>query len=185
MVQPGDETEMGCSTSLFGESYEDKEIHRQYVVETVCRDLEREGYSVQPILIPACAVGAPHRRDRVWFIAKRADTGIETLQYGGKNGIHAVEVAPHADSERLEGRHAERQERRKETDKRTKTFCSLSDWSDFPTQPPICGRDDGFPFDVDRLTISFPQWRQESIKAYGNAIVPQVAYEIFKAIKET
>lgn len=42
---------------------------------------------------------------------------------------------------------------------------------------------DGIPFDVDRLTISFPKWRQESIKAYGNAWVPQVAYEIFRAIE--
>lgn len=33
------------------------------------------------------------------------------------------------------------------------------------------------------LTISFPKWRQESIKAYGNAWVPQVAYEIFRAIE--
>lgn len=39
------------------------------------------------------------------------------------------------------------------------------------------------PFDVDSLTISFPKWRQESIKAYGNAWVPQVAYEIFRAIE--
>lgn len=31
--------------------------------------------------------------------------------------------------------------------------------------------------------IAFSKWRQESIKAYGNAIVPQVAYEIFKAIE--
>ena len=34
-------------------------------------DLEREGYEVQPIVIPACAVQAPHRRDRVWIIAHR------------------------------------------------------------------------------------------------------------------
>ena len=32
--------------------------------------------------------------------------------------------------------------------------------------------------------ITFPKWRAESIKAYGNAIVPQVAYEIFKAINQ-
>lgn len=31
--------------------------------------------------------------------------------------------------------------------------------------------------------ITFSKWRQESVKAYGNAIVPQVAYEIFKAIE--
>jgi DNA (cytosine-5)-methyltransferase 1 len=32
--------------------------------------------------------------------------------------------------------------------------------------------------------ITFPKWRNESIKAYGNAIVPQVAYQIFKAIED-
>ena len=37
-------------------------------------DLEGEGYIVQPFIIPACAVGAPHRRDRVWIIAYR-DSG--------------------------------------------------------------------------------------------------------------
>jgi DNA (cytosine-5)-methyltransferase 1 len=33
-------------------------------------------------------------------------------------------------------------------------------------------------------SITFPKWRKESIKAYGNAIVPQVALQIFKAIEE-
>ena len=56
-------------------------------------------------------------------------------------------------------------------------------WQDFPTQSPVCRGNDGIPFDVDSLTISFPRWRQESIKAYGNAWVPQVAYEIFRAIE--
>ena len=71
MVQPGKETEVGSQTSLFGEDNRKRILLRQeYVVETVCKDLEREGYSVQPLLIPACAVGAPHRRDRVWFVAR-------------------------------------------------------------------------------------------------------------------
>ena len=39
------------------------------VFEQVCLDLEANGYEVQPIVIPAVAVNAPHRRDRVWFIA--------------------------------------------------------------------------------------------------------------------
>lgn len=39
------------------------------VLETVCADLEREGYEVQSFIIPACAVGAPHRRDRIWIVA--------------------------------------------------------------------------------------------------------------------
>lgn len=55
----------------------------------------------------------------------------------------------------------------------------------FPSvQPTICRGDDGLPFDVDDLAISEGKWRKESIKAYGNAWVPQVALEIFKAIEE-
>lgn len=60
---------------------------------------------------------------------------------------------------------------------------SPNDWDNFPTQSPICGGDDGIPTELDGITFS--KWRNESIKAYGNAIVPQVAYEIFKAIQRT
>jgi DNA (cytosine-5)-methyltransferase 1 len=57
------------------------------------------------------------------------------------------------------------------------------DWENFPTQSPVCSRDDGISTRLDG--IAFSKWRQESIKAYGNAIVPQVMYEIFQAIQET
>ena len=43
------------------------------VFETVCTNLEDEGYEVQPFNIPAAGVGAPHRRERIWFIAVRED----------------------------------------------------------------------------------------------------------------
>ena len=56
------------------------------------------------------------------------------------------------------------------------------DWEKFPTQPPICGGNDGLPTELDGITFS--KWRIESIKAYGNAIVPQVAYQIFKTINQ-
>jgi DNA (cytosine-5)-methyltransferase 1 len=55
-------------------------------------------------------------------------------------------------------------------------------WENFPTFPPVCGGDDGLPRVLDGIT--FPKWRRESIKAYGNAIVPQVALQIFKAIQK-
>lgn len=54
-------------------------------------------------------------------------------------------------------------------------------WENFPTQSPVCSRDDGIFTGLDG--IAFSKWRQESIKAYGNAIVPQVMYEIFLAIE--
>lgn len=59
--------------------------------------------------------------------------------------------------------------------------CIRTTWQNFPTQSPICIGDDGISGRLDGITFS--KWRQESVKAYGNAIVPQVAYEIFKAIE--
>ena len=218
MVQPGKEVEVGRSTSLFGEDYTDEEMHRQYVVETVCADLEREGYSVRPFVIPACAVGAPHRRDRVWFVAHRTDAGSENMRKERKDGVHGLGSVTDsyeyrsAAQEKGEGTERGRRrniplpEERRNPPQRADGLLGLPGtaanttgkglqggmppyaelpaecFADFPTQSPVCGRDDGLPFDVDRLTISFPRWRQESIKAYGNAIVPQLAYEIFKAI---
>lgn len=101
MVQPGEETEMGSQTALFGEDNRKRVLLRQeYVVETICKDLEREGYSVQPLLIPACAVGAPHRRDRVFFIAHRADSGVEGMQRKWEDNILSGRTAPDTDSHR-------------------------------------------------------------------------------------
>lgn len=186
MVQPGSEVTVESQASLFDEADKETILEQEYVIETVCRDLEREGYSVQPILIPACGVGAPHRRDRVWFIANRTNSRIENLQKW-QNCICGFESPSYASSERLEryincGR--QKNERRENLFWiNSAGFGKKSDWKDFPTQPPVCRRSDGLPFDVDYLAIPFTKWRQESIKAYGNAIVPQVAFEIFKAIE--
>jgi DNA (cytosine-5)-methyltransferase 1 len=70
---------------------------------------------------------------------------------------------------------------RKESDKLT-TGCVRSNWQKFPTQSPICSRNDGLSSRLDGITFS--KWRNESIKAAGNAIVPQVVYQIFKAIQQ-
>ena len=104
MVQPGEEASVAGEASVFGEDYEETETVQQYVTETVCSDLEREGYSVQPLVIPACAVGAPHRRDRVWFVAYRADAGAETLQCGREDGVHADGIASDTDGFGQRGR---------------------------------------------------------------------------------
>ena len=39
------------------------------VFETVCSDLEGEGYEVRTFNIPAAGVQAPHRRERIWIVA--------------------------------------------------------------------------------------------------------------------
>jgi DNA (cytosine-5)-methyltransferase 1 len=48
------------------------------VLFEIIESLQRENYTVQTFIIPACAVGAPHRRDRVWIIAHSNDTGERT-----------------------------------------------------------------------------------------------------------
>ena len=62
------------------------------------------------------------------------------------------------------------------------TRCVQSTWQNFPTQSPICGGNDGLPTELDGITFS--KWRNESIKGYGNAIVPQIALQLFQIIDE-
>lgn len=59
----------------------------------------------------------------------------------------------------------------------------FDNFQNFPTQSPICGGNDGLSTKLDDIT--FPKWRIESIKGYGNAVVPQVVYQIFKAIEQS
>jgi DNA (cytosine-5)-methyltransferase 1 len=56
-----------------------------------------------------------------------------------------------------------------------------NNWENFPTQSPVCSGDDGISHGLDNITFS--KWRNESIKGYGNAVVPQVVYRIFKTIE--
>lgn len=204
MVQPGEETCMGCQTNIFGEVDRKRVLLRQeYVIEIICGDLEREGYSVQPFVIPACAVGAPHRRDRIWIVARRIAS--YTSCYGDSGGSLSVreknrrqndELRPepfehggfqtmdasYSDSKLPQCRDDERPERWDIAGIRIESLCGKTDWRNFPTQSPVCSRDDGLSLGL--AGISFPRWRQESVKALGNAMCPQVAYEIFKSIEE-
>lgn len=83
MVLPGEETKVGSYTDVCGENYTFHEKRQRFVIEQIRIDLASIGYSVQPVVIPACAVGAPHRRDRVWFIASNRDSaGLQTQGAG-------------------------------------------------------------------------------------------------------
>lgn len=213
MVQPGSEVTVESQASLFEASDKETILEQEYVVETVCRSLEQEGYSIQPIVIPACAIGAPHRRDRIFFIAHRADTRAESLQRERKDGIYRSEITSDTKCTRSGQVQQEIQSKKSngnsinsscrkwnvadthceqlEDPMRTwdgfaepaNLYCAMP-WSNFPTQSPVCRGNDGLPFDVVRLTISLTNWCTGSVKGYGNAIVPQVMYEIFKAIEE-
>lgn len=69
------------------------------VFDTVCSDLEKAGYKVRAFVIPACAANAPHRRDRIWFVAHRADAGTEDKRRGSEPADTDGDAA-HADGDR-------------------------------------------------------------------------------------
>ena len=187
MVQPGETVKVGCTTSLFGEDDDIYRKEQQFVVETVCTDLEREGYSVQPFVIPACAVGAPHQRDRVWIVAQLVTDGTdaraESVQQGRQDGVYEFVSAANAQGTGSKGQLLGQQTQIQSD--RQDSRIDKPDFSDFPTQSPVCRGNDGLPFRVADLAISFPAWRSKSIEALGNSWCPQVAYEIFKAIEQT
>jgi DNA (cytosine-5)-methyltransferase 1 len=160
------------------------------VFEEVQVDLEAEGYEVQPYVLPAAAVGAPHRRDRVWFVAYATGNGYsnrckETRRKVGCGQQGRVQQFKRMGSESavtntenirrknaLENGELERGRFRQSHKRNT--------WDSFPSVSPICTGNDGLSNRLDGITFS--KWRNESIKAGGNAIVPQVVYQIFKAI---
>jgi DNA (cytosine-5)-methyltransferase 1 len=204
------------------------------VFDEVQSKLEAEGYEVTPFLLPACAVNAPHRRDRIWFIAysdnTRSDIGLRTErewlennngwkgqsqsehrqngdngnatdtncngldQCNGNNEVNTSEGrfdalcdinesngnGDVADTKNI-GRENALENGQVERGRFRKSY-QRGTWDSFPSVYPICTRDDGFSNRLDGIT--FPKWRNESIKAAGNAIVPQVVFQIFKAIQE-
>ena len=172
------------------------------VFDEVQADLENEGYEVTPFLLPACAVNAPHRRDRIWFVAyankcskrspgesgeiesdrsknddEQSSRRKQTEQHTGCSDV----LRNVTDTERIGQSRSGRTEKqmRSKTDREWKTSWAYDDGR-WPTQSPICNGNDGIPSELDGITVS--KWRQESIKGGGNAIVPQVAFQIFKAI---
>jgi DNA (cytosine-5)-methyltransferase 1 len=183
------------------------------VFEEVCAELESYGYQVAPVIIPACAVNAPHRRERIWFVAYAPGIRKNTTQPGSVRSENAETnrqriytfydgTAPDGDqrvtthSECLglgncatagqisgEEKNANGERYKSTLLTQANDYGYKSDWDNFPTQSPVCRGNDGLPGELDGIAIS--KWRNETIKAYGNAIVPQVAYQIFKAIEKT
>lgn len=83
MVESCQVTQMGRTDYLFEENHLYREESR-FTLDKICADLEAEGYSVQPIVIPACAIGAPHRRDRVWIVAHTQCDGHSPQGHGNQ-----------------------------------------------------------------------------------------------------
>lgn len=268
MVEQGEVSKVAGTATLF-DAFDDLrgrfELRETFTLQRICTDLESHGYAVQPVLVPACAVGAPHRRDRVFIVARRIASDTDNRadrrtarEDEGKSGEERIQerhevrkpdepnqvrpesagnVISDTSHKGLQGNLDKGEQASQRTDGRGRLDTARCDrpngegqsfadtegeqsgrlqsrqpevseseqiesgggsgedgsdsfedicgqrWQEFPTQSPVHRGNDGLPFDVDRLTLSFGKWRTEALKAYGNAIVPQVMYEIFRAIE--
>jgi DNA (cytosine-5)-methyltransferase 1 len=104
---------------------------------------------------------------------------INTSQRGEHAFNDVKQVTMHPKGTMRKGEHFG-QKREREFD-RSNSGNGFNNFENFPTQSPICGGDDGLPNKLDGITFS--KWRNESIKGYGNAIVPQIAHQLFQIIE--
>lgn len=123
-------------------------------LDNVLSDLERIGYACRPFVIPACAVDARHRRDRLWVVGRLLANGSGEQ---GATGNNRRESRLFSESRQIEFRGSDCWKMRE---------CN---WLPEP--------------DVGRVAHGIPS-RVDRLKGLGNAIVPQVAYEILKEIRK-
>ena len=150
--------------------------------------LENEGYTVESFILPACAVQAWHKRDRVWIIAyshhsneRRAPGRLPQKDRQRELSEQQQVVQPsctsqtriHADTggERLEG---DGQCRKNQRWQSAEGYFGSSGgtWTDWQAEP-----------GVGRVATRISN-RVDRLRQLGNAIVPQVAYQIFKIIQQ-
>ena len=182
-------------------------------LDQVLSDLESADYSCQTLVIPACAVNAPHRRDRVWIIARRNAMGNseyngsstakesrspssisnnssqgenKTFQSKGTSGPGNIDNV--ADSECNTEGAAYRSNRRASSAGRQKQSVGKrnqvgSDLGNGSDNPR--GNTDFWAVepDVGRVAHGIPN-RVDRLKQLGNAVVPQVVEQIGRAIMQ-
>jgi len=136
-------------------------------LDAVCADLEAEGYATGAAVLPACSVGAPHIRQRVWFVADAdaARCGAGRAGETGdtdRHGSNLQDFAPKGQGHPVE--------RSGVAPWSGLIWLPCSDGKARPTQPGLQPLAHGISGRVGRL------------RAYGNAIVPQVAAEFIAAL---
>lgn len=151
-------------------------------------DLESIGYRVQPFIIPACAIGAQHRRDRVWIVAYFNSDRREThppLQTRNENsclgnlGNGEEELASDINSNGLSretnATKKKNTKRNWESDWRAEASAHFGNW--WADQSDMGRAIYGFSRELDKN-------RKCRVKALGNAVVPAIPEIIGRAIME-
>ena len=207
MVQPVHVATLESEPDLFGAGEELQTEYRQFTVHRICKDFEAIGYIIRPVVIPACAVGAPHRRDRVWFVASDAAADGE---HWGADCIPSTASAADTDGKH-QGGGAECEQQENGSEEGGQLLGGSRGWvrsprgcfRDFPNESPVRTDDDGICPESLRRRIradfagclskdeieeairrADKRFNEEALRAAGNAIVPQVAYEIMRGIIE-
>ena len=146
-------------------------------LDDVCADLEREGYEVRTFVLPACAVDARHRRDRVWIVAHSDELRLE--EHGHCEPTPFVQAGQrprsvaHPYNQGLQRREESRDARGQgpTADQQSSRLGEFSSGGDWPVEPdPLRRMAHGVPNRVDR------------IKALGNSVVPRLVEVIGKIV---
>jgi len=146
--------------------------------ESLCARMESKGYEVQPFIIPAAAIGAMHIRDRVWIIANQCSGNLK--QHGiGESNRHTKNPDSNGGYGWDKG-FASGEENGVESQGQI-AGPGYANWPAIATR--LCGMDDGLPVRMDGFELTKSQHRRERLKALGNAVVPRVVFEIFRAIE--
>ena len=153
------------------------------VLEQVYLDLESEGYEVQAFIIPASAVNAPHQRYRTWIVAHTECMGWEqratqSEKFEGKATPNKFNYSSQRRSIGKAGEdvaHTDSKVSQRQRKITIRTYEELENFGNpcwWDIEPNVGRVANGIPNRVDRL------------RGLGNAIVPQIAYQIGKAIME-
>ena len=159
----------------------------------IVTDLEREGFNVLVLDFEAAAVGAPHRRERVAFVANACGQGLQGVQFPRARSSETGEgrTRPHGSTteRRYDGRPGTPPQWEPEPDV-GRSYDGISDWldgigglSDAANMPQAWANgawEDG----IQRVTPAAKS-RVDRLKCLGNAVVPQQFYPIFRAIADT
>ena len=161
-------------------------------LDGVSSDLEGIGYSTGATVVPACAVNAPHRRDRLWFVADANDHGCQTRSWDDQATRHGHPIAAAGGSDGSDVAHPDMPHGKRgglpggvhEENAHHDGGSLHGAWSDSLWLAGADGKARRFKPGIRLLANGVPA-RVGKLRAYGNAIVPQVAAEVISAFMES